>query len=254
MNKLKLLFAFSFLLVFACSPDDDSLTENGTNPTPNLQPTGSSADDFLSAAGYSKLEIELVYVSGFRPSGQTIANFRNFMQARLHKPGGITIVEREVASPGLAPYTINEVASLESELRTKYNRPDTLTFYLFFADGGNENDTSNSFILGTAYRNTSCVIYEESVQNMSNAPNEPNRVVLETTVMLHELGHLLGLVDFGSPMQTPHEDASHRRHCNNSGCLMYWAVESIGNMMSMGNDIPQLDANCLADLQANGGQ
>jgi predicted Zn-dependent protease len=254
MNKLRLLSAFLLLLIFACSQDDDVTIEDGTNPTPNLQPTGSSANDFLSGSDYAKLEIELIYVAGFRPDEQTITNFRNFMQQRLNKPGGITIIEREVNSPGLAPYTTSEAAALESELRTKYNSPDTLTFYLFFADGGHESDTSNSFVLGTAYRNTSCVIYESSIHSMSDAINEPNRIVLETTTILHELGHLLGLVDFGSPMQTPHEDLAHERHCNNSNCLMYWATESSSNMMSMGNQIPQLDANCLADIQANGGR
>jgi predicted Zn-dependent protease with MMP-like domain len=253
MKNYKLLFTLLLLFAFACSPDEDSMTENGTNPTPNLQATGSSADDFLSGSKYSRLAIELVYVEGFHPNAQTITNLRNFLEARLNKPGGITITEREISTTGQAPYTITEVAALETENRTLYNTPDTLAFYLFFCEGGNANDTGNSFILGTAYRNTSCVIYENSVQNLSNSINEPNRVVLETTVVLHEVGHLLGLVDFGSPMQTPHEDASHLHHCSHSNCLMYWTVESSSAMANM-IGIPELDANCLADLAANGGK
>ncbi|HLA55837.1 MAG TPA: hypothetical protein VK623_07035 [Flavobacterium sp.] len=244
------------LFTFSCASDDDTETENGTNPSPNLHATGSSAHDFLSADKYTKLDIQIVYVTGFRPNEQTITNLRNFITARLNKPGGVTITETEVSSTGEAPYDLNEVAALESQYRTKYNLPDTLTFYLFFADGGSENDTTNSFILGTAYRNTSCVLYENSIQNLSNAINEPNRVDLETTVILHELGHLLGLVNLGSTMQTAHEDTGHDKHCNNNDCLMYWQVENSANLMQMmaGGNVPQLDANCLADLAANGGK
>ncbi|HEY0356753.1 MAG TPA: hypothetical protein VGC29_11140, partial [Flavisolibacter sp.] len=71
----------------------------------------------------------------------------------------------------------------------------------------------------------------------------------------HEVGHLLGLVDIGSPMQTPHKDADHGSHCNNNSCLMYYASETtdILGLLLTGN-IPGLDANCIADLRANGGK
>jgi hypothetical protein len=65
---------------------------------------------------------------------------------------------------------------------------------------------------------------------------------------------LLGLTNLGTPMQTNHEDASHPKHCNNEDCLMYWQADGSGLLgMMVGGNVPQLDANCLADLQANGG-
>lgn len=253
MKKFRFLFVLLLLFTFSCSDDEDTIVENGTNPTPNLQPAGSSANDFLSANKYKSLVIEIVYVTGNKPNEQTVINFRNFMLARINKPGGISIIETEIPSPGKAPYDINEILAVEKTYRTKYNTPDTLAFFLFFADGGSVNDDNNSLILGTAYRNTSCVLYENSIQVLSNEANEPTRVVLETTVMLHELGHLLGLVNFGTPMQNDHEDLEHRKHCDNSTCLMFWRAET--NVMQMvGGSIPQLDANCLADLAANGGK
>lgn len=71
----------------------------------------------------------------------------------------------------------------------------------------------------------------------------------------HEVGHLLGLVDLGSPMQTNHKDVAHGNHCNNSGCLMYYTSETtdiLGFLLT--GAIPTLDANCIADLKANGGK
>jgi hypothetical protein len=66
---------------------------------------------------------------------------------------------------------------------------------------------------------------------------------------------LLGLVNLGSTMQTEHNDEAHDKHCDNENCLMFWKTSNssmVGEMV--GSGIPQLDANCLADLQANGGK
>jgi hypothetical protein len=54
-------------------------------------------------------------------------------------------------------------------------------------------------------------------------------------------------------MQKDHLDPDNGAHCINSHCLMYFDVEKStigGNIFS----IPTLDANCEADLKANGGK
>ena len=256
MKLQKIFLLATIALLLGCSKDDDNDNlVNGVDRTPNLQATGSSARDFLTASTFNSLVIEVFYVENFRPNPQTLVNLKNFMQARLNKPGGVTIIENQIQSPGMAPYDINEIAQLESAIRTKYNAGNILTLYMFFADGGTTNDTDTQFTLGSAYRNTSFVMYESSIQNLSGGVGEPSRVNLETTVIQHELGHLLGLVNLGTPMQTNHEDSAHPKHCTNENCLMYWEAEGSGLLeMMVGGNVPQLDANCLADLQANGGK
>ena len=110
--------------------------------------------------------------------------------------------------------------------------------------------------MGTAYWNTSFVIYQETVESFSNSPFEPDRTLLETTVVNHEFGHILGLTNLGTPLQSEHEDEEHPKHCNVENCLMYWASESAVNLSDMASmsTAPQLDAQCIADLQANGGK
>lgn len=255
MKVLRLLPLLFLAFALSCSSDDDKNTENGVNHAANLKNTGASANDFLSAAKYQSVVVEVLYVTNFRPQAQTLTNLKQFIEARCNKPGGVTIMEREIASPGLAPYDINEIAGLEALNRTKYNNGNVLTLYMLFLDGGSTSDTSSSFILGTAYRNTSFVMFENTIKNLSDSITEPNRVDLESTVILHEFGHILGLVNLGSPMQTEHLDEAHDKHCDNQDCLMFWKAENSAMITSMlGSGIPQLDAHCLADLQANGGK
>ena len=255
-NLSILLFSIITLSFLSCSSDkNDDPVGDGTNKTLNKKPTGTSARDFLAASTYNTLVIELVYIDGFKPNATSIQNLKTFLEDRLNKPNGINIIEKKIPALNLAPYDNNDLLVVEDTFRSVYNNQSVLTLYAFFADGGSVSDTNNSFVLGTAYQNTSFVIYENTIKNNSGGIGQPNRIDLETVVMIHEMGHLLGLVDLGSTMQTPHIDNAHGKHCDNEDCLMFWQAETGDIFASLiGGNIPELDANCISDLQANGGK
>lgn len=242
-----------FFLIVSCSKEDDTYK---INPVTNKQATGSSSNDLLSDAKFKSMVIEVVYVDGFEPSTTAIANFVSFITARTYKPGGISVVKRSIPSPGKATFTVTEIAEIEKTNRTKYNTADQIAVWVLFVDGKSSTDTNSSVVLGESYWNTSFVIFEQTVKNLSNNPLGPSRSLMETTVMTHEFGHILGLTNLGAPMQTNHEDTTHPKHCNVSTCLMYWASEYGQNFSNIGSgaSAPELDAQCLADLKAKGGR
>jgi hypothetical protein len=81
----------------------------------------------------------------------------------------------------------------------------------------------------------------------------------EYLVWSHELGHVLGLVDFGLPMVMDHRDPdpSHGPHDLSRDCAMYFAystmdaVDALADRLLMAGAPPiELDAPCLADISA----
>lgn len=250
MKKIIAILTIGLFLFVSCSKEDD-ISIDSVNPITNKQTTGSSSNDLLSDKKFKSMIIEVVYVTGFEPSATAINNFVSFLEARTYKPNGISVIKRAIPSPGKATFSVTEIAVIEDANRTKYNTSDQIAVWVFFVDGKSVLDTSTSFILGESYRNTSFVIFEKTVQGLSDSPLEPNRSLMETTIINHESGHLLGLTNLGATMQTNHEDSSHPKHCNVSSCLMYWASETGHSISSIA---PQLDAQCLADLRANGGK
>ena len=63
------------------------------------------------------------------------------------------------------------------------------------------------------------------------------------------------MVNLGTPLQSAHEDEESSGHCNVPACLMEAAIEFETGMMGMlGDGVPVLDPQCIADLQANGGR
>ena len=217
---------------------------------------GSSAKDYLSAQTYSSLIVEIQAVSGYRPSATTQSNLVSFLQARLNKPGGITVqVDADIASPGQSSYSLSAVQAVESANRKLQAGGSQAVAYFLFLDGASTSDSSSGSILGIAHGASSVVIFEKTIQSLAGGIGQPSLAVLESTVSEHEFGHLLGLTNVGSPMQTDHQDSAHGKHCSVTSCLMYWQVDTsnfVGNLL--GGSIPQLDPDCLADLQAAGGK
>jgi hypothetical protein len=247
-------------ILFSCSSESDALLNNGnnenTNVSTNRQPTGSSANDLLSADKFKKMIVEVAYIDGFKPSTTAKNNFKNFINNRTFKPEGVEFIEKQIPSTGKSVYTLDEVVAIEKEFRTQYNTNTTIAVWVLFINGKSSKDNNQGSILGAAYWNTSFVIYEETIHGLSDSAFEPERSLLESSVIHHEFGHILGLTNLGSDLQSDHEDAAHPKHCIEEDCLMYWAAESsqgISNMIS-GDQVPKLDVQCLADLKANGGK
>lgn len=253
----KFIFCIAIsLFVSSCSKDDGPNGTDGNPMVANQQPTGSSSNDLLSDNRYKSMVIEMVYVEGFPPTSATISNVVTFLESRTFKPNGISVELRSIASPQSSPYTVQNAINVEEANRNNYNTSDQIAVWVFFADFQSNSNTDESVVLGTAYRNTSIIIFEGTVQGLSNSPSEPSRSVLETTVLNHEFGHILGLTNLGAPLQSPHEDAENPKHCDVQSCLMYFATETGAGIMGMviGGTVPQLDPQCIADLQANGGK
>jgi len=250
---------FLFLFLIGCSNDNSDLDPNGEpkiDKSANLKALGSSANDLLSDVTFTSIHVEIVYVTGFAPTSGTIQNIKDFLQRRTFKPDGVTIATRAVASSGNAPFTIEEIGTIESKTRTSYNVGDEISVYVYIADGSKEGDDNTKVVLGSAFRNTSIVIFGKTVQMISDRTNAPDKTTVESTTFVHEFGHLFGLVDKGSPMQIDHEDATNEAHCSTSGCLMSANAQFGGSLTDFieGNNIPRLDDLCVQDLIANGGR
>ncbi len=237
------------VVLFAGCSKKETTTTSPNNL--NTKSVGASAKEFLSAVTYTSINVQLQYMPGFAPDADALTNLTNFLNSLINKPAGISFTQTPIAASGKSVFSIEDISALEKANRTQFTNGNALSVYVIYVDA--PFTTAN--ILGAAYRNTSLVVFGPTVTNNSGSFNQTTRTKLETTVLNHEFGHLLGLTNLGTSMVTPHEDASHIPHCNNSSCLMYFSTQTtvMGGVLLSGS-IPILDANCKADLTANGGK
>jgi hypothetical protein len=221
---------------------------------------GARAGEYLHAQPYTSILVELDYVTGAEPEGGAISLF----QQRLQEATGKSV--EVVRTPGLEGsganhrYTGQELQSLEDRFRSQHSEGARAALYLMYLDGGFERDTDDQKVLGAAYHGSSLAMFKGNLRAYAKNGNplDPSQLQkptigdLEGSVIVHEAGHVLGLVDIGTPMVTQHADAQHPGHSNNQESVMYWEVEQVSLLGSVLGQHPpnDFDANDRADLQA----
>lgn len=251
------------VLVVGCARQEPSL-----DPVPEVD-----VDDILTAERATKLVFEVDAVLGREPATGVLEQVADDLGAlvttgHLDKPGGVSFLLDEELPPlgdSERVWTFAELDGLADAHRTLRLAADTAVIHLVYVDGRYEGDDDSSSVLGFAWQGDSIVMLKDNieracrqgaaVQLLAPALQETVCRRTERTVLLHEVGHLMGLVNNGAPMVTPHQDEEHGAHDVNEDCIMYWlnerstVVDAIAEEVG-GDELPTFDEACLADLKA----
>ncbi|MFP8489771.1 hypothetical protein ACKGJO_11845 [Gracilimonas sp. Q87] len=219
------------------------------------QNPGLSANDLLSDESFSELIVEIDYMPGYAPNTRALDSLRAFLEQRLNKTSVTILAPTQIPSGDQNSYSANDVREIESQRRNNFSEEGILATYLLITDGYYTQQN----VLGIAYYNTSNAFFGPAYDDASTGFGSLTRYQVEAISFRHEFGHLLGLVNVpgsGTDMQTDHQDEQNGSHCDNESCLMYYAMQRSDLIEQLFNDetIPVLDANCIADIQANGGK
>ena len=241
MKKIHYISLFLFLAFFASCRKDD-LARNY-----DYKLLGTSANHLLSASTYSKLAVEIHYMPGFKMDTSIVAGLVRFLNIYINKPSGIEITQYEIQSSGKTYLTLQEIVRIENSNRTLFTQGNTIVVHFTIADSYYNNDNT----LAVSYWNTSICLFGKTINENSGNSATVSRNRLLANVMQHEIGHLLGLVNQGTPMLHNHAAPS-GDHCSSTSCLMYTEIETDASAML--RDMPVFDTDCLNDLRANGGK
>lgn len=241
-QRTRLCILLLFVLGFSACKKEDVVGNK------DYKTLGTSANDFLSSSNYSSLVLEIDYMPGYAPDATSVTNLVTFLNTFINKTGGISVSQKQIAASGKTSLTLDDIVKIERTYRSAFTGGSVLAAHVLVADAS----YSTADILATSYWNTSTCVFGKTMYNNSGGSGQVTRTQLLTTLLEHEFGHLLGLVDQGTPMITGHKAVGNGAHCNNTHCLMYYAIET--NAGAMNNTIPSFDDNCMADLKANGGK
>lgn len=244
----------------------------GHGPSSGEPSTGTPMDDvevpfaYLRGDPYARLVLEIDSAGGLEPYPSTLAQIVPVLEQLVDKPGGIEVVMDDVLIPVGADHawTPEERVAL-GEARFDLHLPaDTIAIHVMVVDGYPiEDDASRTVTLGHAWGNRHVMLYKEAIAAGCEGAvvGELAQPLCERTELLllqHELGHVLGLVDFGIPMQTDHRDPDleHGPHDVDPECLMYWRFETLDLLDAVLDELVtgappiELGAACLQDLAA----
>lgn len=241
-QKPLLYFLISLSLALGSCQKEDILASE------DYKTLGSSAHSLLSASAYSSLDIQISYMPGYAPDSGSIGKLTAFLNAYINKPSGIRVSVKPIPGSGKTVLTLSDIVKLEKQVRSVFSGSAALAVHILIADA----DYNVPDILATSYWSTSICVFGKTAFAASRSAGQMAVDDLITTLFEHEFGHLLGLVNQGSPMQVNHRDLANGAHCDNRACLMYNTIENTGTGMYA--VIPTFDDNCRSDLKANGGK
>lgn len=241
------LLAYTLLQLQACEPD-----ENVPPEYDHTLSVGKSAADIVSDKNYRYMLVELQHFPGMKPTERAMGFLTDFLEQHCQKPDGITLLTKEIPSENQQTYSTTKIRQLENANREYYTSGDTLCVYFVCVDADYAENDEDRTVLGIAYRNTSMCLFQRTILDQTGGLGKPRQDIMEATVLNHEFGHILGLVNVNDDMVHDHQDEAHGNHCDDDECLMYYTV----GLASFATDLtgrtvpPTLDQHCLDDLAA----
>lgn len=220
---------------------------------------------YIRADTYTRLELEVDAVPGFGPRAGTASSVAQRLDALLDKPDGVVVTnDGTIASRGPDHgWTLAELDALADQTFDLAVPSNTVKMHVLCVDGHYDTGPGGGTVLGIAWGQQNIAIFTQTIEELCGASALPPLLQdqlcadAELAIWMHEVGHVIGLVDNGLPMQVNHEDPDHPGHDVDPDCVMYWAYEGDGliaritdDLLSTGNSALDFDTECLADIAA----
>ncbi|MDP6333484.1 MAG: hypothetical protein QF479_02490 [Candidatus Poseidoniaceae archaeon] len=221
----------------------------GDNDNPGIP--GGLTMACLDSSKYTKLVFEIDYESGYQPKSSSTDLLKQRIEEVCDKPDGVTFTFTETVFGNQGTWTDDDVRSYGWEF--KENQPQdssTLHWQIIFPSGTYSDDS----VLGVAVDASTIAIFGDSVEEAKGPIfGRPSAEEVENSVIVHEVGHLLGLVNIVYNSLEEHEDPEHPNHSSNDDSVMYWAIDStsIGSIFSgeLPDEFDQYDLQDLNDMK-----
>lgn len=217
---------------------------------------GDFAADYLRSTHFGSLVVEVDYPASRPPKPAALSLLQDRLQERCDKPDGVTILlDDAIPDDDIPPESsVEDLEDLEATYRDFYSDQGTGTavIYLLYLTGSSNLDGRSTAVLGLSYHGGSIALFVDT------AEQGPDPFVttaeVEGTGIVHECGHLMGLVNGTVPMQVNHEDAHHEAHDADPECVMFWIINVPQLAPNIGDDdFAPFDVHCVEDLEAFGG-
>lgn len=227
---------------------------------------GAKYEDYLTGGGV--LVVEIDHAPNQAPSAEAKQGFREELERITEKRVELRVNQQLPSKGQNYVYSVSELRELTEQFQDEEDRTDVVVMHALFVDGRVENNrVAGLAFKGDAFAIAMGTMKENTCSNgaIVCTSGQPRLKCALEAVMIHEAGHLLGLVGITLPMvndhdmdQDPNPDTSQNEgegHSNNEDSVMWWQVElgtQLGNLFGGDcSDIPNtFDTEDMRDAKA----
>jgi hypothetical protein len=207
------------VVLVGCRPGHGGGPVSGSYEAQSGAP-GTYADRYLSDATAKSLTVTVDYAPGFAPEPSALALLEKRLVNLCRKPGGVSVrAGRELPDATRAVWSLADLRALHARSETSDDASATnVALHVIFVDGRSDRDGTDTPLLGVSLSATSFAVFARTVKE--DRPAFVTAEELQGAVLVHEAGHLLGLVGLDGPPSSEHADHAHPPHCSTDGCIM----------------------------------
>lgn len=199
---------------------------------------GGFAGVLLAAGLADKIVVDVLVQTGASPDASVIAGVVALLKQQSGKP--VTLVGPLSISGG-SVYSAQQIRDIGDSSSQRQGHDNTAVIHLMYLRGQFEREG----VLGVTVRGDTTAIFLDEIAGAATPLVSEGRI--ERSVVTHEIGHVLGLVDLF--LGTKRGDPDHPGHSRNPRSVMYWAVEADVVAQVLGGPPPvDFDSTDLADL------
>ncbi len=200
----------------------------------------------LSSAKFTSMVVEVDHSSSNTPTPSALQLMESRLEDVCDKPGGVSVQTQETTFDETETWSDQEVRDIGHATRSASPQDESVLRWHVMYPAGNYQDDS---VLGVVVDASTIAIFQDTIEGAEGFLGRPSAEDIEEAVLVHEIGHLLGLVNIVYTSTHAHEDASHPHHSNNDQSVMYWAVESTSLTNFITGTVPNdFDADDRDDL------
>lgn len=220
-------------------------------------PVGPSLPQALLGPASTSIVVEVSAVHGQEPSPGTLAAMRDVLSQVTGKP--VTLAGPADLLPAGGDYRERDLVRIHRE--TSFFAPESgfldgprVVLHVLYLDGAMAGDDPERATLGRSLIDRGIVaIFRDSYANAHRLVNGSwswAASEIDRYVLLHEVGHALGLVGNGVPMQRDHDAPGHVGHSRYTDSVMYYHPPMTPDGLVTGPVAQGYDVDDLADLAA----
>ncbi|RYZ80086.1 MAG: hypothetical protein EOP04_26550 [Proteobacteria bacterium] len=229
------IFASTFLIILLSCKDSSNGSDN----------TDTTAERMSASAVYfqqsTTIDLEVWYQTEAKPYVRETpldrdlwqilrGNLTAIFQYRTVKPTIVVPSElsgmNELTAGSQENWSTEQILTLWRANQKSTAPAGTARFYVYFLDGYlNEDGASNKNVIGVQIGDYPVLAIFKPVIAASSQGGLVIPKFMEQSTLVHEMGHALGFVNHGVPMQGSYQDSEHGAHSTDTECVMYWLNE-----------------------------